>query len=119
MGTNPGDGANESTERSDAADSGHSQEGREAGSTSRAGNQGKRVHTQFVEWATETFLRTGIAILGIVLFIFALGQIAGFDTIGAFADLLANEIVQWSLVAVFALLLILLATKSWDITPSN
>lgn len=72
-----------------------------------------------VDWVTETFLRTAVAILGVLLLLFAVGQIAGFDTIGALADLLSNEVVQWMLVAVFALLLIIIASKNWNISTSG
>ena len=72
-----------------------------------------------VNWFTETFLRAAVAILGLLLLLVALGQIAGVDMIGALGDLLATEVFQWVLVAVFALLLIVAASKSWNIRTSN
>lgn len=87
------------------------------GADRRAGDRGSDT-TGLVDWFTETFLRASIALLGVLLLLFALGQIAGVDMIGGLADLLATEIVQWTLVAVFALLLIVAAGKSWDFNTS-
>lgn len=71
---------------------------------------------QLVGWFTETMLRAAVAIVGLVLLLVALGQMVGVDTIGLIGDALSTPVVQWGLVAVFALLLIVAAGKKWDFT---
>lgn len=67
-----------------------------------------------VSWFTETFLRAAIAIIGVVLLLVALGQMAGVDTFSIIGSVLGTEIAQWGAVAVFAILLVVAASKSWS-----
>ena len=69
------------------------------------------------ERATSVFahglVRLGLAALGTVLLLFALGQAFGFDLLGAVAEFLATDTGQWIAVAFFALLLISVAVGGW------
>lgn len=56
-------------------------------------------------------LRIGLALLGIVLLLFALGQAVGLDLLGWVADALSTRMGQWLVVAFFALLLIVVALR--------
>lgn len=117
MGTNPDNDRNQGSAQRDQREAGDPDQQTD-GQPSQSQQAGES-RTGVVDWVTETFLRTAVAVLGLLLLLFALGQIAGFDTIGALADLLSTEVVQWTLVAVFALLLIVVASKNWNINTSN
>lgn len=125
MGTNPdrqsdqGDVQRDQTETRESGQQSRDRSDREPTRSDRSGDDRGSGTTGLVDWFTETFLRASIALLGVLLLLFALGQIAGVDMIGGLADLLGTEIVQWTLVAVFALLLIVAAGKSWDFSASN
>lgn len=62
---------------------------------------------------TQSILRIGLAILGFVLLLYALGQAIGIDLIGEMAAFFATSTGQWLAVAFFALLLILLSVRGW------
>lgn len=62
---------------------------------------------------TRTVLRVGLAVLGIVLLLFALGQAFGVDLLGPAAALLATETGRWLAVALLALVLISVAASGW------
>ncbi|WP_435335701.1 hypothetical protein [Haloarchaeobius sp. TZWWS8] len=64
--------------------------------------QGKRLR----DYMATTAVRFGVAMIGLVLLLFALGQAFGADLLGAFADALSTQTGQWLVVAFFALLLI-------------
>lgn len=66
-----------------------------------------------VSWFTETFLRAGIAIIGVVLLLVAVGQMAGVDTFSIVGSILSSNLAQWAAVAIFGLLLVVAASKSW------
>jgi Na+-transporting NADH:ubiquinone oxidoreductase subunit NqrD len=59
-------------------------------------------------------LRIGLAILGFVLLLFALGQAVGFDLLGTVVDALTSRIGRWLVVAFFALLIIAVAAWGFD-----
>lgn len=98
--------------RDQREDAGREQESRRTGDTRSETTAGERL----LGWFTETLLRVALAVIGLVLLLVALGQMVGVDTIGLLSDALASEVVQWALVAVFALLLIVAATKRWGLT---
>lgn len=62
---------------------------------------------------TRTILRIGLAVLGIVLLLFALGQAFGVDLLGPAAELLATETGRWLAIALLALVLISVAASGW------
>jgi hypothetical protein len=57
-------------------------------------------------WFAMSALRIGLALIGLVVLLVALGQIAGVDFIGMLADVLATSIGRWIAVAVLALVII-------------
>lgn len=63
------------------------------------------------EWFAASTLRIGLAIIGIFLLLFALGQAVGVPLLGMVADALATRVGRWLAVAVFALLLIVVAMR--------
>ncbi|WP_254538902.1 hypothetical protein [Halomarina litorea] len=63
-------------------------------------------------WFAETTVRAGVLVLGVVVLLFALGQAAGAPLLEAVGEFFAGFGV-WLVVAFFALLLIVAATKSW------
>jgi len=63
-------------------------------------------------WFAETTVRAGVLVLGVVVLLFALGQAAGVPLLEAVGEFFAGFGV-WLVVAFFALLLIVAATKSW------
>lgn len=69
--------------------------------------------TKAVSWFTETFLRAAIALIGVVLLLVAVGQMAGVDTFSIIGSILASDLAQWGAVALFGLLLVVAASKSW------
>lgn len=62
-------------------------------------------------WFAETTARTGLALIGLVLLLFALGQAIGVDLLGAVAEALTSQTGRWLVVAFFAVLLIVGAAK--------
>jgi hypothetical protein len=57
-------------------------------------------------WFARSTLRIGLALIGVVVLIVALGQIAGVDFFGMIADVLATSIGRWIAVAALALVII-------------
>lgn len=62
-------------------------------------------------WFASAALRTGIVVIGFVLFLFALGQAVGFNLLDIFVTAVTSPTGRWIVVAVFALLLIAAAGK--------
>lgn len=80
--------------------------------TERPRDDGRnRNGTGLAGWFTETALRAGVAIIGIVLLIFALGQAVGADFLGMLAAALSSQVGRWLAVAVFALFVIAAAFR--------
>lgn len=66
----------------------------------------------FMDVFASTTLRLLVTIIGLIVFLFALGQAVGIDLIGMTADVLATQTGRWLLVALFALLLIGVAQRA-------
>lgn len=66
----------------------------------------------FADVFASTTLRLLITVIGLIVFLFALGQAVGVDLLGMTADALATQTGQWLLVALFALLLIGVAQRA-------
>lgn len=62
---------------------------------------------------TRTILRIGLAVLGLALLLFALGQAFGVDLLGPAVELLTTGTGRWIGVALLALVLISVATSGW------
>ncbi|WP_435153431.1 hypothetical protein [Haladaptatus sp. DFWS20] len=62
-------------------------------------------------WLAKTGMMSGLAVVGFVLLLFALGQAVGFDLLGLFAEAVSSQTGRWLVVALFALLLIGVAER--------
>ena len=67
-------------------------------------------------WFAASTFRIGLAFIGLVLLLFALGQMAGIDLLGMVVEALSTQVGLWLTVAVFALLLIALALRGFGTT---
>ncbi len=67
------------------------------------------------EWFAASTLRIALAIIGLVVVLFALGQAVGMNLLGMFADALSTQIGRWLVVAFFGLLLIALAVRGFGL----
>jgi uncharacterized membrane protein YdbT with pleckstrin-like domain len=63
-------------------------------------------------WFAETTARTAVLLIGVAVLLFALGQAVGAPLLEAVGEFLSG-FGMWLVVAFFALLLIVAATKSW------
>lgn len=70
-----------------------------------------------VGWFAESTIRLALAVLGVILLLFAVGQMVGIDILGAIATALDTRIGQWLLVAIFALFLIVVALRGFYAHP--
>lgn len=66
------------------------------------------------EWVASTALRLGLAVLGIVLLVFAVGQILDVPLFDVLDDALSSQVVLWIVVGLFALLLLGLAARGFS-----
>lgn len=64
-------------------------------------------------WFARSTLRIGLAVVGFVLLLFALGQAVGMDLLGLVADALGTRVGRWLVVALFALVLIVVALRGF------
>jgi hypothetical protein len=64
-------------------------------------------------WFATSALRIGLAMIGLVLLLVALGQIAGVNFLELFADVLASPIGRWLVVAFVALLILSFAVRGF------
>jgi hypothetical protein len=67
------------------------------------------AHDEAAGWFAASALRSGLALVGLVLLLVALGQLAGVNSLDMFADVLSSPIGGWLVVAGLALLIISLA----------
>lgn len=66
------------------------------------------------QWLAESALRIGLALVGLVLLVYALGRAVGVDLIDIVVDALLSPIGRWLVVAFFALLLIVVAQRGFS-----
>lgn len=97
----------------DRANGDSSTKGQREANTGRDTSYGEAVTT----WFAASTLRLGLAVVGFIVLVFALGRAAGVDIFGALADALGTEVGRWLAVALFGLLLIVISLYSFD-TPS-
>jgi hypothetical protein len=65
-------------------------------------------------WFAMSALRFGIVLIGLVLLLVALGQIAGVNFLELFADVLATPVGRWIVVAFVAVLIVSFAVHGFD-----
>lgn len=70
-----------------------------------------RERTGPAGWFAYATIRTGVIIVGFVLFLFALGQAVGFPLLDLFLDAVTSQTGRWIVVAILALLLIAAASR--------
>lgn len=66
------------------------------------------------EWFATSAVRIGVAIVALVLLLFAVGRIADVPLLSTIGDVLDSEIGVWLIVALFALLLLGLAARGFS-----
>lgn len=86
-------------------------ERREESTTAATTERREESTAAATDWFAATTLRTGLAVVGFVLLLFALGQAVGLPLLGMAADALSSETGRWLVVALFALLLIAIAGR--------
>lgn len=67
------------------------------------------------EWFAASTLRIALAIVGLVIVLFALGQAVGVNLLGMLADALNTQVGRWLVVAFFGLMLIALAIRGFGL----
>lgn len=71
---------------------------------------------RITSWFTETILRSAVAVFGVILVLLALGQLAGVDLLGILGEFLTSSVGVYLLIAFFGVLLLVAASKSWNIS---
>lgn len=87
-------------------------------STASPSSEGLSAGDRIAGWFTETAVRGGIALLGVVLVLFAVGQIVGIELLGSLVDFLTSSLGAWLIVGLLGVLLIVAASRSWNLTSS-
>lgn len=64
-------------------------------------------------WFTASLVRTLITLFGLILLVFAVGQALGVNLLGPIVEFLTTETGLWLVVALFALMLIVAAQRSY------
>ncbi|EJN57255.1 hypothetical protein [Halogranum rubrum] len=78
--------------------------------------QQRDTSEEVASWFTETLVRTAVAVFGVALLLLALGQLVGVNLLSTVAEFLASSVGVWLVIAFFAMLLIVAASKSWNIS---
>lgn len=81
--------------------------------------QERRERRGPTEWFAESAIRLGLALVGFVLLLFALGQAVGFDLLGIVIDAVNSTMGRWLIVAFFALVLIAFALRGLGEEPEE
>lgn len=71
---------------------------------------------QLAGWFTEKFVRVVAVLIGLIMLLFALGQIAGVNLLSTVGDFITSSVGGYVIIAFFALLIIVAATKDWNIS---
>lgn len=82
----------------------------------QAQSQQRDTTEQVASWFTETLVRTAVAVFGVALLLLALGQLVGVNLLSIVGEFLASGVGVWLIIAFFAMLLIVAASKSWNIS---
>lgn len=91
-----------------------SDDNREGGQASGATDGNPATGEDATGWFARSTLRVGLAIIGLVLLLFALGQAVGMDLLGVVVDALSTTVGRWLAIAFFALVLIVVALRGFD-----
>ena len=74
-----------------------------------------RRSEEAVEAIASSTIRIGLAILGILLLLYAVGQAVGVDALGMVSSALDTPEARWLVVAFFALVLIAVALRGFRV----
>jgi len=80
---------------------------RDGGGSERAGGDARSGDP--VTWFAESTIRIVLALVGVVVVLFAVGMATGVDVLGAVTDLLSSSIGRWLVVAVIGLAIVTVA----------
>jgi hypothetical protein len=128
MGQNPGDQPANGGQSAQSGQPTQQQSGgqRQQGQQSQQGQQTQQSQQttskqndtgeQIASWFTETLVRAAVAVFGVAIVLFALGQLAGVELLSIVGDFLTSSVGAYLLVAFFGLLLLVAATKNWNIS---
>lgn len=94
------------------ADADHTDDRRESADRTRG-------NSDTAEWVATSTLRIVLAVVGLFVLLFGLSMAMGVDLIGALADRLQTEIVQWLLVALVGLLLVIVAVRGFGAATAD
>lgn len=75
------------------------------------GNRNRQEDNNPGDWFAHATIRWMLALVGVVVVLFGLGQAVGISLLGMVADALGSQTGQWLMVALFGLLVILAAAK--------
>lgn len=73
----------------------------------------ERGPEEAVEAVAASTVRVGLAILGLVIVLFAAGQALGFDALAIFGEAFETREVRWMIVAFFGLILIAVSLRGF------
>lgn len=88
------------------------------GDRSEPQNPGSARTAESVDGFTVSIIRVVLAFVGLVLFLYAVGRAVGVDPLAVLGEILATRIGRWLLLAVFALILVLVALRGFG-TPAE
>lgn len=112
-GTRANDQSGQSADHNGGQAQNANQQGGQGAGNQGAGQGGQQAGNPVAEWFVASTFRIGLAILGLVLLLFALGQAVGVPLLSMLGDALSTRVGRWLAVAVFALLLIVVALRGF------
>ena len=100
-------------QRTRSGDDGERDEHETTASRTEQPSDGERTRggSPLAGWFAETIVRAGVAIVGIVLLLFALGQAVGVDLLEMVAAAVTSPTGRWIAIALFAVLVIAAAFR--------
>lgn len=72
------------------------------------------IGSETTDWLAASTLRIGLAVLGFIVLLVAIGQVVGFDLLDIVLDALDTSIGRWLIVAFVGLFLIAIALRGFD-----
>lgn len=86
---------------------------RQSGSSDARQRGDRRDADDAVEVIAASTVRVLLGVLGVLLLLFAMGQVMGFDAMAILSDALDTPEARWMLVALFALVLIVISLRGF------
>ena len=74
----------------------------------------RRRSAQVATWFGATLVRTVVALLGLVLLLFAVGRIVDVNLLDAVIEVLDSGIAAWLVLAFVGLLFVVAAMRDWE-----